>query len=206
MLAAAVIFLGLFLYQNVVDNLSRQSIATGFGFLGQVSEFEIGESLIEYSSRSTYSSALLVGMLNTLVVSAAGIVLATIVGFLTNRGLSFALSVAHPTHSWMWIALLAAIILTFVANSWARRHRETTGKYIDMLFPGLALIIGLPVLAWLIGGTPHDISYPVRKGFNFVGGFTLSPEFAELMIGISIYASSFIAEIVRSGIQATAKG
>ena len=81
-LAVGIALLGLYLYQNVVENLGRQNIATGFGFLDQVSQFEIGETLIDYSSRDTYGRALLVGLMNTLSVSAAGIVVATVLGFL----------------------------------------------------------------------------------------------------------------------------
>ncbi|WLS06000.1 amino acid ABC transporter permease [Shinella oryzae] len=262
-LAAAVVFIGLFLYQNVVENLQRQNIATGFGFLKEVSQFEIGETLINYSARDTYARALLVGLLNTLSVSAAGIVLATIIGFsvgiarvsnnwplqriatgyveivrnvpvilqvifwaavtrnlpaprqaldlwglgfLSNRGMTFATPVADPAHGWMLLALVAGIVLAAVGDRWARRHREATGKHVDMLWPSVAVIIGLPLIVWLAFGAPHLISFPERKGFSFVGGYTISPEFVALMTGISLYASGFIAEIVRAGIEATPKG
>lgn len=263
LMAAAIVAIGLSLYQNVVDNLRQQNIATGFGFLGQVAQFDIGEKLIDYSARDTYGRALLVGLINTLTVSAAGIVLATILGFavgisrvssnwllvkvatgyveivrnipvilqvifwavvlrnlpnarnatdlfgigyLTNRGLSFAVPAPDPIHAWMAGALLTGIVLAVAAGYWARRHREATGKYIDMLWPDVGLILGLPLLVWLIGGAPVEISFPERKGFNFAGGATITPEFTALLIGIALYASGFIAEIVRAGLQATPKG
>ena len=87
-LAAAVVLLGLYLYQNVVTNLQRQSIATGFGFLDQVSQFEIGEKLIAYSPRDTYGRALLVGLLNTLTVSAAGIVVAVALALVSGAAVA----------------------------------------------------------------------------------------------------------------------
>lgn len=263
LLAAAICALGLFLYKNVVDNLTRQNITTGFGFLGQVSNFEIGEKLIPYTPRSTYLNALSVGLVNTLVVSAAGIVIATLVGFLvgiarvsgnwmlerlaltyvevvrnipvilqaifwvvvlrnlpapknaivlgdygflTNRGLFFAAPASNPVHGWMWLALAGGIVACVLGTIAAKKYREATGRYIDMLLPGLALILGPPLLVWLAAGAPSEISYPVAKGFNYVGGVSISPEFTALLIGISMYASGFIAEIVRSGIQATPKG
>ncbi|GHC25315.1 ABC transporter permease [Gemmobacter nanjingensis] len=262
-LAAAVVFLGLFLYQNVVENLQRQNIATGFGFLGEVAQFQIGERLIEYSPRDSYGRALLVGLMNTLTVSAAGILVATVIGFavgiarvsgnwllqrisltyvevvrnipvilqvifwsavirnlpaprqaielfgfgyLSNRGLMVAVPAAHPAHGWMGWALVLGVILTLIGLRLARRHRENTGKYVDMLGPGLALVLGLPLAVWLFAGAPHAISFPEPKGFSFVGGSALSPEFFALMLGISLYSSGFIAEIVRAGIQATPKG
>ncbi len=70
----------------------------------------------------------------------------------------------------------------------------------------LGLIIGLPVLGWLVSGASLTLDMPVLKGFNFAGGLTLSPEFAALLAGLVIYTSAFIAEVVRSGIQAVNTG
>ncbi len=77
---AAVIAVGAFLVHNTLDNLKRQNIATGFGFLGREAGFAIGESLIAYSPADSYARVFLVGLTNTLYVAALGIVLATILG------------------------------------------------------------------------------------------------------------------------------
>jgi general L-amino acid transport system permease protein len=69
-----------FLAHNTIVNLRRQNIASGFGFLDREAAFGIGESLIAYTPADTYRRAFLVGLTNTLYVSAFGIVLATIVG------------------------------------------------------------------------------------------------------------------------------
>lgn len=69
-----------YLVFNITTNLERQSIATGFGFMGKEAAFEIGESLISYSAADTYSKALVVGFINTLLVSFIGIVLTLILG------------------------------------------------------------------------------------------------------------------------------
>ncbi len=61
---AVVVLFGLlagYLISNTLDNLERQKIATGFGFLQKESSFEIGESVIAYSSANTYGRALVVG-------------------------------------------------------------------------------------------------------------------------------------------------
>ena len=70
-----------YLAGNAVDNLRRQGIATGFGFLDREASFAIGTSLIPYSPSDTYARALLVGLLNTLLAASLGIVLATLFGF-----------------------------------------------------------------------------------------------------------------------------
>src|SRR5215467_3148711 len=69
-----------FLVHNTLVNLRRQNIASGFGFLDREAAFGIGESLISYSPADTYARAFIVGLLNTLYVSALGIVLATVLG------------------------------------------------------------------------------------------------------------------------------
>jgi general L-amino acid transport system permease protein len=62
------------------------------------------------------------------------------------------------------------------------------------------------LLSWLFGGMPTTIETPKMRGFNYVGGAYMSPEFLALMLGLSLYIASFIAEIVRSGIQSVDRG
>ncbi len=71
---------------NVIDNLRRSNIASGFSFLRSRAGFDISESPIAYTSDSTYGRAILVGFLNTLIVAATGIVTATIIGFVVGIG------------------------------------------------------------------------------------------------------------------------
>ncbi|MCX8997604.1 amino acid ABC transporter permease [Rhizobiaceae bacterium BDR2-2] len=71
---------------NTMANLARSNTASGYGFLNSRSGFDIGQSLIDYSSNSTYGRALLVGFLNTLLVASVGIVTATILGFIIGVG------------------------------------------------------------------------------------------------------------------------
>jgi general L-amino acid transport system permease protein len=77
---AMVGLLGYYLVSNTLANLERQAIATGFGFLEKEASFEIGESVIPYTAANNYTRALLVGVLNTLLVSFIGIVLTVILG------------------------------------------------------------------------------------------------------------------------------
>jgi len=77
---AMVGLLGYYLVSNTLTNLERQAIATGFGFLDKEASFEIGESVIPYSAANKYARALLVGVLNTLLVSFIGVILTVILG------------------------------------------------------------------------------------------------------------------------------
>src|ERR1700751_31405 len=89
-----------FLVHNTLENLRRQNIASGFGFLDREAGFSIGEHLIPYSPADTYARAFLVGLTNTLYVAVLGIVLATVFG--TVMGL------ARLSTNWL-VAKLAQI-------------------------------------------------------------------------------------------------
>lgn len=127
-------------------------------------------------------------------------------GFLTNRGLSVAVPAQHIGWLWCAIALLAALVISIGLKLAARRLRERHVRVLPVGRSALALIIGLPLLAWWLSGSPHQLNRPELNGFNFRGGFTISPEFTSLLLGIALYSSAFIAEIVRAGIQSIPKG
>ena len=67
---------------NASSNLSARGIDTGFSFLNNKASFDIQFSLIEFDSSMSYGRAYLVGLLNTILVSAIGIIFATILGFI----------------------------------------------------------------------------------------------------------------------------
>src|SRR5499427_2194823 len=81
-LCAALGYLAYAAIETAADNLARSHVASGFGFWNVIAGFDISQTLIAYSPQSsTYGRAFWVGLLNTLVVAALGIVLATILGF-----------------------------------------------------------------------------------------------------------------------------
>jgi general L-amino acid transport system permease protein len=94
--------LAYYLVSNTLTNLEKQSVATGFGFLNKESSFEIGESLISYSAASSYGRALIVGALNTLLVSFIGIILTVILGTFVG--------IARLSTNWL-VSKLAAIYI-----------------------------------------------------------------------------------------------
>ena len=126
--------------------------------------------------------------------------------FLSNRGLYFPVPLADPIHHWMAVGLLVGIVAAFVVKRWAKRRQEATGQPFPTIRAAIALVIGVPLVVWLLGGAPHHMSWPELKGFNFQGGTVIQPEFTALLVGLVIYTSAFIAEIVRSGILAINKG
>jgi general L-amino acid transport system permease protein len=126
--------------------------------------------------------------------------------FLTGRGVYYPSIEAEPVHSWMGLLFVVGIVLTWVYARWARRRQDETGKAAPLLLPAIGFIIGLPLLIWLVAGAPLTLGLPELKGFNFAGGSVLSPEFAAMLVGLSTYTGAFIAEVVRSGIQAVSHG
>jgi len=86
-LCAALAYLAYAAIQTAADNLARSHVASGFGFWNVIAGFDISQTLIDYSPQtSTYGRAFWVGLLNTLVVAALGIALATILGFAIGIG------------------------------------------------------------------------------------------------------------------------
>ncbi len=88
----------------------------------------------------------------------------------------------------------------------ARRRQIETGAQWPVLWVSLGLIIGLPLLAYFLAGQPLEFANPQLRGFNFVGGIRLSPELVALLLSLILYTASFIAEIVRAGIQSVPRG
>lgn len=114
---------------------------------------------------------------------------------LTEEGLIFGISVI--------VAVIAAIITFFVL----RRIRANTGKSTHYIPLSLGLLIIIPLIGWFAsGGNPYRLDIPVLEGFNYQGGLRFTPEFAALLVGLTTYTAAFIAEVVRSGIQAVDRG
>jgi general L-amino acid transport system permease protein len=126
--------------------------------------------------------------------------------FLSNRGLKMPLLVWQDAHWWMLAAFLVGAVGTFAWNRTALRQRDQTGEKPAVWPAALGLMVAMPALVWAALGAPFTIEYPVLRGFNFTGGGIISPEYFALLIGLSVYTSAYIAEIVRSGIQAVPRG
>ena len=127
-------------------------------------------------------------------------------GFLNQRGLYLARPVPMDGFDWVLAALGLALFGAVVLILWARRLRDRTGVALPSVRIGLALVVVVPLIAYFIVGAPLSWDMPVLKGFNYRGGWVFRPEFAALLVGLVLYRGAFIAENVRSGIQAVGKG
>ncbi len=126
--------------------------------------------------------------------------------FITNRGVDFPVPAADPAWAAMGWAFVLALVIGWLVNRWAVKRQERSGRQFPMFWVGFGILIGLPLLAWVVNGTPTQMDVPELKGFNFQGGRNISPEFSALLIGLVLYTASFIAQIVRAGIQSISHG
>jgi len=264
LLLAATVLVAAYLVHNTLHNLATRGIASGFRFLSSEAGFGINQTLIPYSEASSYARAFWVGLLNTLLVSGLGIVLATVLGFLIGiarlsrnwmvsrlatvyvetfrnvplllqlffwyfavlralpsprqslelggviflniRGFYAPRPVIEPGFWWIPLSILLAAAAVIGYTTWARRRGETTGYHLPVLWPSLVMLFGVPALVIGIGGFPVHWEIPELRGFNFQHGFVLIPELVALVLALSIYTASFIAETVRAGILSVGHG
>ncbi|MBN1905792.1 MAG: amino acid ABC transporter permease [Deltaproteobacteria bacterium] len=126
--------------------------------------------------------------------------------FMSNRGIVFTVPVLDQTHIYMAVAFIIGWIFIFFLRSWAKARQEKTGALFPIVKVSVGILIGLPLLVWLLGGAPTQMDVPVLEGFNFQGGLNVSPEFSALLLGLVLYTAAFVAEVVRAGIQSVSHG
>jgi general L-amino acid transport system permease protein len=151
-LCAVIVFLAWSAINNAADNLARAKIASGFGFWENTAGFDISQTLISYQSTSTYGRAFWVGLLNTLLVAALGIVFATILGFL--------IGIARLSKNWL-LARMAAFYVETIRN---------IPLLLQLLFWYNAVLKALP-------GTRESLAIPGGAFLNNRGLFLPQPVF-----------------------------
>ena len=128
-------------------------------------------------------------------------------GFLNNRGFCPAQADLGRGRvaDWRRTAGRHCVHILVLANGRSDRQMAT-GQQFPVFWTSLALIIGFPLLAFILTGFPLEIEFPKASTFNLSGGFQIKPEFLSLYLALSIYTASFIAEIVRAGIHGRVQG
>lgn len=126
--------------------------------------------------------------------------------FLSKNGLNFPIPVWASGHAWAAIGLVAGVVLAWVYRRWAYAHFEATGIARSMFWTPVAIVLLTGVLGWLLGGAPTELNRPIKGLFAIERGGALTPEFLSVLLGLSMYTAAFVAEVVRSGIQAVPGG
>src|SRR5579871_25186 len=126
--------------------------------------------------------------------------------FLSNRGLILPWVPIGAPQFWVLAALAFGLVVFHFLRKALIERQMIDGRPRRAWPWGLLLIVVLPALVSWALGVSWTLNLPELRGFNFVGGMTMSPEYFALLIALVTYTSAFIAEIVRSGIQAVPKG
>jgi len=126
--------------------------------------------------------------------------------FVSNRGIELPALVWETAHSWALFTFLLGCVVSYGLARRAAKQQADTGVRPQTWPLTLVLLLVAPIAVWFAQGAPFVIEWPVLRGFNFQGGNKISPEYGALLIGLVIYTSGFIAEIVRSGIQSVPRG
>lgn len=126
--------------------------------------------------------------------------------FLNIRGLYMPKPVFEDGSIIILLAAIVAVVLSIGVYIWARNKQKVTGVQTPVGRIVLGLCLGLPLIAYFAAGMPISGDYPQLKGFNFQGGISILPELFALWLALGIFTAAFIAEIVRSGINAVSHG
>ncbi len=171
---------------NLSSNLQRLRITLDFDFLNSQASFNIREASIPFQPTDTYARALVIGLLNTFKVMAISIVSATVVGITVG--------VSRLSNNWL-LRQIGAVYVESLRN---------IPLLLQLFFWYAAIFLALPqapgsIGLWGIAVNNEGVTIPLLQT-------SFSSEFCALVIGLSLYTASFIAEIVRGGILAISKG
>lgn len=98
------------------------------------------------------------------------------------------------------------VLLGWLWRRRAQQRFELTGQDGDRIFAPIALVIVLAIAGWAVAGMPTEWNLPKQLIFMVDGGVAATPEFMALVLGLTVYTASFIAEVVRGGIQSVTAG
>jgi general L-amino acid transport system permease protein len=257
-LLGAVVVLGV-AFSNILESMQRLGMSPTLDYLSQPANFEISESLITYRAGDPYSRAILVGILNTLKLAAAGCVVATALGLFLGVAraagnplvsklveayvelirntplvlqLFFWIALTHALpsvrqaleplpatylsvrgvfvprivveHGSLWPLAIALCLAVVVVRSIHKRLERSLAAAEWLLI--VSAVIGLSAAGIWATGLSVSLDKPVLKGFNIVGGLALTPEFAAMLAGLSVYYAANISEIVRAGLESVGRG
>ena len=170
------------LINNLTINLIRSGLGFNFNWLVKPASFALAEHPLPYSSSDSYAWALLIGWLNSLKVIVSSLLLATFLGTL----IGFARTGKNSL-----LRLSSAGYITIIRQ---------TPLLLQLMFWYFIGFLGLNDNIHI-----KDIFRISNQGIE-LSGLTFSPEFSALLLGLSIFTSAYIAEVIRGGILSVPRG
>lgn len=126
--------------------------------------------------------------------------------FLSKGGLNYPIPVWATGQLWAAYGLIPGIASAWAYRRWAVRRFEASGQVRSMFWVPLVIVILASLFGWLLGGAPTALNRPVKGDFSIENGGALTPEFLAVLMGLTLYTASFIAEVVRGGIASVPRG
>ncbi len=126
--------------------------------------------------------------------------------YLNLKGFFMPKPLAEVGFNYVLLIGIFSIIAIIILYLWAKKRQALTGQQFPIFYSSLAIFIIPVLIVFFLNNSPITLEQPVLKGFNFKGGIRLTPELVALLLALSLYTASFIAENVRSGILAINKG
>ena len=111
----------------------------------------------------------------------------------------------------LFYSILAAIISIVVIKSYAKKLQEEKGQQLPIFLISITLLLIFPLLTFATGIVQLEVAFPVLKqlsktSFIYAEGISIPPELLALVLALSLYTATFVAECVRAGIQGISKG
>lgn len=126
--------------------------------------------------------------------------------YLNLKGLFLPKPIAEVGFNYVLLIGIFSIIAIIILYLWAKKKQALTGQQFPIFYTSLAIFIIPVLIVFFLNNSPIFLEQPVLKGFNFKDGIRLTPELVALLLALSLYTASFIAENVRSGLLAINKG
>jgi general L-amino acid transport system permease protein len=126
--------------------------------------------------------------------------------FLSKGGLNFPIPVWGTGQLWAAYGLLPGLLIAWAYRRWAVGKFEATGKAQSTVLLPLVILLLASLAGWVLGGAPTEFNRPIKGDFSIENGGALTPEFLAVLMGLTLYTASFIAEVVRGGISSVARG
>ena len=130
--------------------------------------------------------------------------------YLTIKAL-YTPSLTWTNLSFFIYALIFSFISIIILKIYSKKVQENKGKQIPVFYISLLILTFIPGLTFLFGDVEFTINYPLltklsETSYSFENGLAIPPEFIALVLALSLYTATFIAECVRAGILGISKG
>ena len=189
------------------ENLRRQNIPSGFGFLLEPAGFSLGEGLLPFESSQSYLMAFAAGLANTLRVALPAIFLSALLGTLLGVGRLSANALVRGlcgayVELFRNLPLLLQLLAWYFALVDLLPAVDEAWRIGDLYLSKSGL--AFPAPAWT--GHGFALESPRRNEFNIAGGGSFTPEYLAVLAGLVLYSAAYLAEIVRAGLQSVPRG